>query len=71
MSSSENDTENDTEKQLIINLMSKNKDITISQISKAISLSRITIVREIDKLKQIWKIKRIGPNKGGYWEVIK
>jgi predicted HTH transcriptional regulator len=28
-----------------------------------------TIIRDIEKLKKIGVIKRIGPDKGGYWEI--
>jgi hypothetical protein len=30
----------------------------------------MTLHRDLDKLKDSGKIKRIGPAKGGYWEVL-
>jgi predicted HTH transcriptional regulator len=31
----------------------------------------MTISREIEKLKELGYIRRVGPDKGGHWEIIK
>ena len=54
----------------ILSLIRENNRITTHQISLGISKG-ITITKEyIKKLKAGEKIKRIGPARGGYWEVI-
>lgn len=67
----ENVTENVTENRLanILNLMGKNKEITSSELSKILNVTRRTIARDIEELKNKNLIERIGPDKGGHWEV--
>lgn len=54
----------------IINLIKNNPNITIFMISKEIKLTERAIKKNIFKLKEKGILKRIGPDKGGYWEVI-
>ena len=56
---------------LIINIIKNNNRITISELSTRLSVNEKTIKRDLDKLKISGMIKRIGPAKGGHWEVIK
>lgn len=76
----ENDGENDGEKSDIIKELSNKEKIVFSAIkdnpytttafiAKDKNLTRPTIERAIKKLKQLGLIKRIGPDKGGHWEV--
>lgn len=53
----------------IIKLMKQNKNITISDIAKRLNISTRAVEKQIAKLKKQNIIKRIGPDKGGYWEV--
>ena len=70
--STENVTENVTENRryLIINEIRLNNLISIDQLAEKLNVTRRTIIRDIDKMKNKNIIKRIGPDKGGYWEVI-
>jgi len=61
-----------TENQLkILNLVRLNKFITIEKISEEIKISPKSVKENIKKLKQKGLIERIGPDKGGHWEIIK
>ena len=55
----------------IVNLMKKDKNITLSQIADILGVSSKTIKRDITKLKNENKIVRVGGLKGGHWEVLK
>jgi len=55
----------------IIRKIAENKFITSLELSKYLSLSITAIENNISKLKKIGIIKRVGPDKGGYWEIIK
>ena len=55
----------------IIELLKKDKDITIPEIAKMIGVTERTIERKISVLQKMELIQRIGPKKGGHWEVIK
>ena len=62
----ENDTENDTEK-TIISAIKSNPYVSQEALAKLCNKSRITISRIIKKSN---KIKRVGPDKGGHWEIV-
>ena len=51
--------------------MNKNSNISIPQIADELSLTTRAIEENISKLKTKGLLKRIGPAKGGYWEVTK
>ena len=53
----------------ILELIQKDPTISLDSIAKAIGVSAPTIDREIVKMSHL--IKRIGPKKGGHWEIIK
>ena len=54
----------------ILALIANNKNITIEEIASFTNRTTRAIEMNIEKLKQEGKIKRIGPDKGGYWEVV-
>jgi len=45
------------------------KGQTISKIAEYLDLSTRAVEKQIAKLKQEKRIRRVGPSKGGYWEV--
>ena len=55
---------------LVLEIIKNNKGVTKAQIAKTINKSEMTIQRAIKKLIDENLIRRIGPNKTGYWEVI-
>ena len=50
--------------------MKENPSITVEEIAKATGLTVKGVEWNIKKLKQKSMIKRIGPKKGGHWEVV-
>ena len=65
-------TQKTTEKttQKILKIMKSNSSVTIDYLCEACGLTRDGINWNIRKLKEQGKIRRIGPDKGGHWEVI-
>ncbi len=57
--------------QKIVNTVSKYPDISAQGLAKLIGISPRKIQDNIAKLKDIGVLERIGPDKGGHWEVIK
>jgi ATP-dependent DNA helicase RecG len=55
---------------IVINNMLKNSRITYAQLAGITGKSREAIRKNINKLKEAGLIKRIGPDKGGYWQVF-
>ena len=69
----DNVTENVTEnrQKVIIALLKQSPDISTSSLAKQLNVARRTIARDIDNLKQKGLLYRIGPAKGGYWQITK
>ena len=55
----------------ILNLIEVNNKTTIFLIAKKLNVNEKTVKRDISKLKTKNLLKRIGPAKGGYWEIMK
>ena len=53
----------------ILNLIKEDDHITIPEIAQRIELSTRAVEKQIAKLKEQNKLKRIGPDKGGHWEI--
>ena len=54
----------------ILYLISKNKFFSAKRIAEIISISPRMVEKYISEFKKKGIIKRIGPDKGGYWEII-
>ena len=59
----------DKRMKLILNLMKENNKILLQELSEIFKVSKRTIRRDIEKLKLENKLKRIGNEKNGHWEV--
>ncbi len=57
--------------EIIIEIISANKYITIEQIANAINKGTTVTKQHVANLKKTGLLRRIGPAKGGHWEVIK
>ncbi len=54
----------------ILESISSNPDVTIKQLSEALQISTTAVENNIKKLKEKNLLKRVGPPKGGHWEII-
>ena len=68
----DNVTDNVTDKrwELILQLIKANNNISTSEIAKKTNVTKRTVLRDIELLKQKGVLSRIGPAKGGHWVVI-
>ena len=55
----------------IILAIAGNQFIKTREIADRTKLSQSTVEKTVAKLKKAGILKRIGPDKGGYWEVVK
>ena len=53
----------------ILELMIDNPYITKVELAKAIGIREISIWRNIDAMRGKY-LRRVGPDKGGFWEII-
>jgi predicted HTH transcriptional regulator len=57
--------------QKILAAITENPEISIQKIADLIGLSAIAVKKHLQKMKTEGTIRRVGPDKGGYWEIIK
>jgi tetratricopeptide (TPR) repeat protein len=56
--------------QKILELLSASPSITISEIAVRLGMTKRGVDKNIKRLKEQGVIRRVGPDKGGHWEVI-
>lgn len=66
--SSEKGSEKSSEK--ILELVKRNKKITISELAEALGISTRAVEKQLSKLQKENRLKRVGGRKEGYWEVL-
>lgn len=54
----------------IVEFIKNNERATIPEIAREVQVNEKTIKRDIEKLKEKGLLKRIGPDKGGYWKIV-
>jgi Fic family protein len=55
----------------IIHALDHNHTMTIAELAKTLGLSTRSIERNLQKLQKEGRLRRIGPARGGYWDVVK
>ena len=55
----------------ILKMIRKKPTVTTQEMMDSLGLSRAGVEKIVKKLKQERRISRVGPDKGGYWEVMK
>ena len=55
----------------ILKLIKENPYISKKELSEAIGISTTAVDKNITRLKKEGLLKRIGPDKGGHWEIVK
>lgn len=54
----------------ILAIINRNTSISAKEIANVIGISSRTLEKQIAGLKKKGLLKRIGPDKGGFWEAI-
>jgi len=54
----------------ILVLLRENSELSIDGLAAKLNRARSSIIEQVAKLKQAGKLRRIGPDKGGHWEVV-
>jgi ATP-dependent DNA helicase RecG len=58
-----------TEEQ-ILKLMRGDASITTEQLGGVLGITKRAVLKQVEKLKEQGRLRRVGPAKGGHWEVI-
>lgn len=56
---------------IILKIIEINSKITLQEMADHFNVSKRTIRRDVEKLKNENKLRRIGSEKGGHWEIVK
>lgn len=56
---------------LIVNEIRKDPAVSIEKISTKLGIPLWTVARRIKSLRDASRIRRVGPDRGGHWEVLK
>ncbi len=56
---------------VILNLLGLNSNITIPELAKSVGISTTAVENNIKKLKNKKALIRVGPDKGGYWKILR
>lgn len=68
----EKDTENITENQRkILSAIEQNPSAPQEGIAQVVGINRANVAKNLKKLVEMGLVKRIGPDRGGHWEVVK
>ena len=54
----------------ILEAIKENRSVSAKEIAEKIGLSLRAVEKQLAKLKHDGIIKRIGPDKGGHWEIV-
>ena len=54
----------------ILEILAKEPTCTYDELADKLSVSRRAITKQIKNLREEGKLRRIGPDKGGHWEVV-
>ena len=57
--------------QKIIDLIASNPSVTTQELADSLGVSRRSIAKAVAKLQKNGIIRRVGPDKGGYWQIVK
>ena len=57
--------------QKIIDLIASNPSVTTQELADSLGISRRSIAKAVAKLQKNGIIRRVGPDKGGYWQIVK
>jgi ATP-dependent DNA helicase RecG len=55
----------------ILDMIIANNEITLAEIAQTLKISERAVKYQINSLKKKGKLKRIGPDKGGHWKIVK
>jgi predicted HTH transcriptional regulator len=58
-----------TEEQIIA-LFSVNKKLTIPELAETLGVTTRAVEKQIARLREQDRLRRVGPAKGGHWEVV-
>ena len=66
----ENSTRGEKTRDIILRQIRNNSNITMSELAPAVGISSKAVEKQIARMKKDGILVRIGPDKGGHWEIV-
>ncbi len=54
----------------ILVLLGSHPDMTLEEVAAELGITVRAVEKQVSKLRQVGRLRRIGPAKGGHWEVV-
>lgn len=54
----------------ILQLLKETPSMTTQTVAEKLGIGKRAVLKQVDKLKEQGRLRRVGPNKGGKWEVL-
>lgn len=55
--------------QKILEAIRRDPDVTIADLAQEVGITDRAIKKQIERLKEQGRLRRIGPDRGGHWEI--
>ena len=66
----ENEKRGEKTRDIIIRQIRQNPNVSMSELASAVGISAKAVEKQIARMKKDGLLVRVGPDKGGYWEII-
>lgn len=54
----------------ILRILKESPSTTTQAVADRLGIGKRAVLKQVDKLKAQGRLRRVGPNKGGHWEVL-
>ena len=55
---------------VILDMIIQDAKVTSTQMAESLGINRSAVSKDLKKMQENGIIKRVGPDKGGHWEII-
>ena len=57
-------------REVLLQMITDDPSVTTTQMASALGINRSAVSKHLDRLKADGRLRRVGPDKGGHWELL-
>lgn len=57
-------------REVLLQMIADDPTVTTTQMASALGINRSAVSKHLDRLKADGLLRRVGPDKGGHWELL-
>ena len=57
-------------REVLLQMIADDPSVTTTQMASALGINRSAVSKHLDRLKADGHLRRVGPDKGGHWELL-